>query len=318
MLGTHHASLVVGTSGRQGAEFARRAAAALFCAGEGDRPCGQCRPCTMLGKGLHPDFCEIAPKGSTLKLGQITELVGEVYARPALADHKVFVIHQVDRMTPEAANAFLKTLEEPPEYAVFLLVTENPEQLLPTIRSRCQTLRLEAPGGAEAVRAISSATGCLSAEAEFLARYTGGQVAVAAELYGSSAFARTRRLAVELLAQLADYEEDRLLGLAEELDREGQVAEFLSLLAIAARDALVFRLMGPGAQGLLWNADYQAQIGAASRHEPSVLALAVGTAQAAAATLRSHVNPRLAVEATLLAVASAAWSAGSDRLEENS
>lgn len=100
--------------------------------------CGQCKGCLKFEHGNHPDVKTIAPEESFLKIGQIRGMQDFLTYSPLEAEKKTVLILKADRMTEEAANSFLKTLEEPPLYCLFILVTDTLASLLPTIISRCQ------------------------------------------------------------------------------------------------------------------------------------------------------------------------------------
>ncbi len=127
--------------------LARMVAAALQCEGEGPTACGVCLPCRKVSRGIHPDFRIIAPEETGKRSSpQIkVDAVRENVLHPlALPPHEgkalVFLVDPADALNENAQNALLKSLEEPPAYARFLLVTASPWSLLPTVRSRCQTL----------------------------------------------------------------------------------------------------------------------------------------------------------------------------------
>lgn len=102
--------------------------------------CGECRSCQKFSSGNHPDFVRIAPDGQDIKVDQIREISENLHFRPYESQARMVVLDQVDRMRESAANAFLKSLEEPPEYVFFILVCADLKALLPTIRSRCQKI----------------------------------------------------------------------------------------------------------------------------------------------------------------------------------
>jgi len=110
----------------------------LLCAsGSG---CQTCSNCHKMSQGWHPDYTEIQPDGGDIKVEQIRTLVEKLHFRPFEAKRRVIVIDQAQRLRDEAANAFLKALEEPPSYVTYILVTSHWNGLLPTIRSRCQKI----------------------------------------------------------------------------------------------------------------------------------------------------------------------------------
>ena len=116
-------------------------AAAMLCTASGARPCGQCRDCRKVFRGLHPDVICVDPasgsKRPVFKVDQIREISADAYIMPSEAQRKVYVLRQADTMNPAAQNALLKLLEEPPRSASFILAAERAESLLPTVRSRC-------------------------------------------------------------------------------------------------------------------------------------------------------------------------------------
>ena len=115
----------------------------IFCQKETRPPtaCGTCLACRKMHSGNHPDLQFIRPDGSTLKIDQIRELQKQIIYEPLEASRKIYILTDVDRMTDEAENCLLKTLEEPPAASVLILLTSNMRALLPTTRSRCQILQ---------------------------------------------------------------------------------------------------------------------------------------------------------------------------------
>lgn len=126
---------------------ARGVAAAMMCQGD-TPPCGVCKPCRKAAKGIHPDIITVAPEeGKDLTVDQVRAMRQDVYIRPNEGKRKVYIIKNAQKMNQNAQNAFLKVLEDGPAYAAFLLLTPTPDVLLPTIRSRCETVRVDAQDG---------------------------------------------------------------------------------------------------------------------------------------------------------------------------
>ena len=136
-----HFYLISGPEGSGKHTLARLLAAAVLCR-EGKRPCLACGPCRKVLDGNHPDFITVEdPEHKNIPVRIIREMREDVYIRPNESDYKIYMIHQ--DLGTEGQNALLKILEEPPKYGVFLLLTDNPEKLLSTIRSRCTELKLQ-------------------------------------------------------------------------------------------------------------------------------------------------------------------------------
>ena len=135
-----HAYLVVGENRRQ---LADQLAAAWVCTGEAP-PCGHCAGCRKAAQGIHPDIVRADPEGEGLKAEAVRALRSDAYILPNEAPRKVYLLEHAELLNQTGQNILLKLIEEGPSYACFLFLSPNPELLLPTIRSRCETLR--APG----------------------------------------------------------------------------------------------------------------------------------------------------------------------------
>ncbi len=148
-----HAYAFVGPPGTGRTTAALAFAAALLCERGG---CGRCRTCALAAAGQHPDLHVVAPtppdgnpRGPrAIRIGAIREIERRAWLRPALAARKVFVLDDADRMTDDAPQAFLKTLEEPPPRTVIVLVLARSRAVPVTILSRCQVVRFQPPPGA--------------------------------------------------------------------------------------------------------------------------------------------------------------------------
>lgn len=138
--------LVVGDPEGLGASFARQVVRLVFCQGE-EKPCGVCDACGRLDRDAHPDVYRIEPsrKSRVISVDQIRELIERLSQTSFAGGWKAALLLHADRMNPEAMNAFLKTLEEPPRWTLLILVTRVIQALLPTIVSRCQRINLGEP-----------------------------------------------------------------------------------------------------------------------------------------------------------------------------
>ena len=139
-----HFYLISGPEGAGKHTLAKLLAAAILC-GNPDMPCGRCAPCRKVMEGNHPDFITIDdPEKKTVPVDLIRRARADIYIQPNESDHKIYLFPRAQDMGLPGQNALLKVLEEPPQYGVFILLTDNPEKLLPTVRSRCTELALQA------------------------------------------------------------------------------------------------------------------------------------------------------------------------------
>ena len=136
-----HFYLISGPQGSGKRTLAKLLASSIFCR-ESGKPCGHCLPCRKMKSGNHPDFITVEdPEHKNVAVRIIREFREDVFIRPNESDHKIYLLPQ--ELGIEGQNALLKILEEPPAYGVFILLTDNPEKLLPTIRSRSTELALQ-------------------------------------------------------------------------------------------------------------------------------------------------------------------------------
>jgi len=139
-----HFYLICGPEGAGKKTLARLLGAAILCK-EADKPCLRCSACRKVMANTHPDFITVDdPEKKTVTVELIRNARADMYIQPNEADRKLYLFPRAQDMLPPGQNALLKILEEPPSYGVFILLTDNPEKLLPTVRSRCTELRLNA------------------------------------------------------------------------------------------------------------------------------------------------------------------------------
>ncbi len=266
--------------------------------------CGHCRPCRLVQSGNHPDVITVAPvvSGKTIRTEKITidrirELNKALSLKPVEAARRIGLVTNFETANDEAANAFLKTLEEPPGNALLILTTDSPETLLPTITSRCEAVTLRPMPVAALRHALTERWHVPADRADLLARLSGGRPgwAVAAT---ESTFER-RRQRLDDLQQLLPAARSARFAYAESLakDRDA-LRETLELWLSWWRDVL---LVASGASALPVNSD---QVDAL-RRVAAILGLdsaaqAVAAVQRTLAALSRNANARLAMEVLLL------------------
>ena len=138
-----HFYLISGPEGSGRHTLARLLGAALMCTGK-EQPCGICDGCRKVLSGVHPDYITADdPEKKTVPVELIRQARADIYVQPNEGRRKIYLFPRAQDMGIPGQNALLKILEEPPSYGVFLLITDNPERLLPTVRSRCTELTLQ-------------------------------------------------------------------------------------------------------------------------------------------------------------------------------
>jgi DNA polymerase-3 subunit delta' len=203
-----HALLVSGTAGIGKAAFASALAQYLLCQNpREDEACGACKSCLLLRAGSHPDLMRLEPEtdaktektSKVIKVDQVRELVEFGTKSAQLGGYRVVIVTPAHVLNVQAANALLKTLEEPGRDTLFLLLTDSPLSLLPTIRSRCQQLALPLPEATAALAWLNPLAGSAQAAALLLRLARGAPLAALALLEGGW-FGERKALAEELLA----------------------------------------------------------------------------------------------------------------------
>lgn len=178
----HHAYLFAGPAHLGKTALALQLAQALNCAGDGP-PCGACAACSRIAAGTHADVRVIgvdpeAAEGprTLIGIGAVRDIINAAHLRPYEGKTRVFIIADAHLLSTEAANALLKVLEEPPDDVALILLTSAPDSVLPTVRSRCQTLAFRPLPASDVARILREERGVGDEQAETLARLSRGCV----------------------------------------------------------------------------------------------------------------------------------------------
>ncbi len=198
-----HAYILEGPRGIGKRTAADIFARAVHCTGA-EKPCGLCPACKMHRAGTHPDILRVEPEeNGSVKIEAVRQAADELYMRPKLAERKILIINGADGMTGAAQNALLKSFEEPPSYGTVVLLSENIQNLLPTIRSRGIKLLME-PFTADGIKAFVEAEYPeMREKSGFVANYSGGNVGRAIELCEDGEFFELRNSLIDAAIGLA-------------------------------------------------------------------------------------------------------------------
>ncbi|MFN8008357.1 MAG: DNA polymerase III subunit delta' [Terriglobia bacterium] len=171
-----HSLLFSGLPGLGKATLARFLAKALNCQNASADFCDQCSSCLKINSGTHPDVRLFQPDGQFIKIDSMRTLSRESRYHPFEGRRRVFILEEADRLNLEAANSILKTLEEPPESSVLILVTAKLNDLLPTIRSRCQLYRFAPLSLEEMEQLLCLAKRAVSPDRKLVSRLSAGSI----------------------------------------------------------------------------------------------------------------------------------------------
>ena len=308
-----HAYLVTGPRGVGKATLALDFTRALNCLGD-DRPCGECTQCQRIAAGTHTDVRTVgvvADAGDDVRarvaigIDQVRELQHEASLKPYEGRFRVFIIDEADRMSEEAANALLKTLEEPPDQVALLLLAVEPDRLLPTVTSRCRRLDLR-PVRRDLIAAELEGRYRLDpADAEELARLSEGRPGWAFRAAAGPAVMEALSRTLDTVEAAIGGRLEQRFALAESManafrrSRDGVRSE-LEIWLGWWRDVLVVR---EGVPHLVTNRSRMDALSAAAGGLSAArVAGAIRAIQETWELLESNVNPRLVLEGLMLAL----------------
>jgi DNA polymerase III subunit delta' len=307
-----HALLVHGPSGTGKAQFSRALGAAALCeTPQGGLACGACPSCHWFSQGNHPDFREIVPEATAdeegegaeaetakpdksrslvIKIDQVRAVADFIALSTHRAGFRVLVLRPAEAMQPAAANAILKTLEEPPPATIIVLVSDRPARLLATIRSRCRQVALPMPPAQQAIAWLKQQA---IAKPEAALALAGGAPLLACEMAEPQEAELRRRL----LAELARPAGADPLQFAPAVDR-ATVQRTIHWLQTWVHDLVRVKLGGTARH----HADFAAALQEKARGAPLDALLELDRELAGARRLAAHpLNPRLVAEHLLMA-----------------
>jgi len=299
---TRHAYLFAGAPGLGRRSLALRFAQALNCQTLVDKgiPCGTCRDCKQIEAMQHPDLnvVQADSEGGTLKVDQIRETRRTLTFKPYQSKYRVAIFLRFQEANENAANALLKTLEEAPSYAVLILTANNPEQLLPTIVSRCEVLRLR-PLKIEEVKQDLEKKGIERDRANLIAHISGGRPGYARQLIESESLLEEREERLNDMQSLIAASRVEKFAYANKLARDKESMRQAILIWLSYWRDVMLRTVQ--ARTPLVNVDRNVEIeDLAGRLNLSAARGVVSGLEDALEKMERNVNSRLLAEVMLL------------------
>jgi len=299
---TRHAYLFAGPPGLGRRSLALRFAQALNCQTpiKAGIPCGQCRDCKQIQAMQYPDLSVVQAdsEGGMLKVDQIRDTRRSLTLKPYIANYRVALFLRFQQANDNAANALLKTLEEAPFYAVLILTADNPEQLLPTIVSRCEVLRLR-PLNIETVQKELENRGMEIGQAKLIAHISGGRFGYALRLIENDSLLEKRDQRLNDLLTLIPASRVEKFAYADKLAKDKESMRQAILIWLSYwRDVM---LRTAQAASPLVNVDRNLEIeDLADRMDLSSARRVVSGLENTLEKMERNVNPRLLAEVLLL------------------
>lgn len=240
----NHAYIISGEKSSGKFLLANAFAAAIQCETKTGKPCMQCRSCKMAMTNNHPDIIEVThEKPNIISIDEIrNQLVNDMYIKPYCSEKKVYIIDEAEKMNLQAQNALLKTLEEPPSYAVILLITNNVTTFLDTILSRCVTLSMRPVETEKIKRVLIDEVKLPDYRASTYANFARGNVGKAINLSMNDDFLKLKTTITDLLRNIDELSAQKLMdyinGFAEIKD---DYEEILNLIMMWYRDVAIYK-----------------------------------------------------------------------------
>ena len=297
-----HSYILNGSEGTGKRLIADWFAQMLQCTGE-EKPCGRCMSCFQAVSGSHPDIIHVGhEKPNLISVDDIRTGINQtMQVRPYSGQYKIYIIDEAEKMNVQAQNALLKTIEEPPEYGVILLLTTNAAAFLPTILSRCVRLDVK-PLPDEMVAEQLVRRGVPETDARRIARLSGGSCGRAFSMSESETFQGMSACVFGMLRQLDRL---RVRDIHEFLAEMGKYKEetenALALMELWFRDILVMKA-GQDARQLLFREEREPITRIASGISPNGILRVFDAIQEARERLNANVNYELSIELLLLAM----------------
>ncbi|MBR2190371.1 MAG: DNA polymerase III subunit delta [Eubacterium sp.] len=248
-----HAYILHGERGMGKLNIAKEAAKAIQC--ESNAPektdktgeaCGQCKSCHQAESDNQPDIKYVIPSKKTLGVDDIREQVNDdALIKPYGSPYKIYIIPKSDTMTVQAQNALLKTIEEPPSYAIFILLAANTDAFLPTILSRCVMLNARTVAEGEIVDELKSKYGVGDYDAKVAASFAGGNIGKAEKLISSDSFKDSKNSVTDLVRDVANGGMEAIAKAVKDLndykdDKEG-LRDYLDMVRVWFGDVLKYK-----------------------------------------------------------------------------
>ncbi|KMZ54550.1 DNA polymerase III subunit delta' [Dorea sp. D27] len=239
-----HAYILNGEKGAGKKMLANLFATTLLCEKAGPDPCNECHSCRQAESGNHPDIIKVThEKPSTISVDDIREQVNNtILIKPYQGPYKIYIIPQADMMSVQAQNALLKTIEEPPEYAVIMLLTENADTLLPTIASRCVMLKLRNIKDTLIKKYLMETMEVPDYKADMCTAFAQGNMGRAILLANSEYFNEIREEAVQLLKYIQEMELSEIVEAVKRITTyKLEINDYLDIIMVWYRDVLLYK-----------------------------------------------------------------------------
>lgn len=239
-----HAYIFNGEKGSGKRSLSNIFSMALQCESDGNKPCGICKSCRQAEHGNHPDIIKVIhEKPNSVGVEDIREqVVGDVQVKPYSSPRKIYIISDAEKMTVQAQNALLKTIEEPPSYVTIILLATNATALLPTILSRCVTLNMKPVADELVKKYLMESIKVPDYQADVCVAFAQGNIGKAVQLASSDKFNEIKLSALHLLNHIKTMTITDITAYVKGVSQfKLEINDYLDFLAVWYRDVLYFK-----------------------------------------------------------------------------
>ena len=297
-----HAYILTGEAGMGRKSIANAFAMTLLCEKGGSEPCMICHSCKQVMSGNHPDLIYVThEKPASMGVDDIREQINDtIMVRPYSSQYKIYIVDEAQKMTVQAQNALLKTIEEPPAYAVIMLLTTNQDAFLQTILSRCVQLKLKPLKDSVVKTYLEEKLQVKDIQAEIYSAFARGNLGKAIHLAQSEDFKMMYEEILKLLKEIKEMDISQLLDVIRKLkDDNTDIKECLDFMQMWYRDILMYKTT-KDLNLLIFKDEFSAVKKAASLSSYEGLEQILGAIDKARVRLDANVNMELVMELLLL------------------
>lgn len=253
-----HAYIINGEVDSGKKMLARAFAKALQCEAGGSTPCNKCQSCLQSDTGNHPDIITVThEKPGLISVDEVrTQLVDSMSVKPYKSKYKVYIVPEAQLMNPAAQNAILKTIEEPPEYGVVLLLTSNIDKLLPTVQSRCVLLNTKPVRERDMLMYLTKNMGLTEDKAYFCLDFAQGNLGKAIKLARNDEYVSIIESVVSVQKEIQQLDVEALERSLKEIEQfKLSINDYMDLMMMWYRDVLMLKVTG-NPDKLLFKTEY--------------------------------------------------------------
>ncbi|BBF44634.1 DNA polymerase III delta prime subunit [Lachnospiraceae bacterium KM106-2] len=298
-----HAYIFNGESGMGKHLVAKVFAKVLQCEAKGINPCNVCKSCMQVDSENQPDIIEVTHEKVSIGVDDIRiQVNNSIQVKPYYSPYKIYIIDDADKMTEQAQNALLKTIEEPPAYAIIILLTDNINRLLPTILSRCVQLSFKPVEAKTIKKYLMEQQQVPEYLAEISASFSRGNIGRAIRYATSEDFIKSRDTVLHVLEYIDDMELYEVVEAIKDFaEHKLEIDDYLDLMLLWYRDVLLFKVTN-NPNLLLYKDEYQYISKQASNRDYENIEEIITAIDKAKVRMKANVNFDIAMELMLLTI----------------